>query len=421
QYPAMFSRKEIIGGKKIGEQVHVTDQSVDVLQFARAIADDHNVKGIDDAFMVINLDALCERVELWRRELPHIEPFYAVKCNSDQTLLSTLAAMGVGFDCASRSEIELVLSLGVTPDRIIFANPHKSRSFIGHAEAQGVNLMTFDNAEEMEKIARHHNRAKLLLRIACPDPSATHPLSIKFGVEPGQAASGLLKLAAERGLCIRGICFHVGSGSRDASIFRVALQHARLLFDIGRALGHKMDILNVGGGFPGVDHHTPPFQTFASHIRTAVEEFFPDPEVRLLAEPGRFFVEHPCALVLNVLARHAVTADKITGDALDSRSVGHMYHVNDGVYGCFNCIIHDHVQPTGEPLFDVEEVLYPSIVYGPTCDSADKIEHNKMMRVLEVGDWMIYQNMGAYTSVAGSRFNGFERPTAIHVVSEYRW
>ncbi|GMS81699.1 hypothetical protein PENTCL1PPCAC_3874, partial [Pristionchus entomophagus] len=370
----MFMRREIIGDTKVSLQVHVTEHEVDALQCARAIADAKDLKNNDESFMIYNLDALVERLALWKRELPQIEPFYAVKCNNDETMVRTLAALGIGFDCASRREIDLALRSGATANRIIYANPHKTRSFIEHAEENGVNLMTFDNAEELQKIAEHHACPELILRFACTDHTAAVPLNIKFGADPVQVAPELFKLASKMGLCIRGVSFHVGSGSKDPSIFRVAIQYARTLFDIGLALGHKMDILDIGGGFPGVDYLTAPFETFAAHVRSAVAEFFPEPEVRIIAEPGRFFAARACTLVVNVIARHAVPADKITKNAHDEISTGHMYYVNDGLFGSFHGIVFDQARPTGAPLHDEDGMLCPSTIWGPSCNSSDKIE-----------------------------------------------
>ncbi|GMR57980.1 hypothetical protein PMAYCL1PPCAC_28175, partial [Pristionchus mayeri] len=413
----VFMRKEVIGDA----EVNVTEQPVDVLPIARAIADSKTLKENDDAFMIISLDALYERYNLWRRELPQIDLFYAVKCNTDSTMIQTLVHLGVGFDCASREEIDTVMRTGVSSERIVFANPCKTRSFITHAEQKGVTMMTFDNSEELEKIAKHHKCPELLLRIAVSDPTATCPLNLKFGAEPVKAAPELPKRAADMGMAVIGVSFHVGSGCNDPTAYRIALSHARNLFDIGLALGHKMKIVDVGGGFPGGEHHTS-FETMAAVIRSAVDEFFSDPAaVRLIAEPGRFFAARPFTLVANVVAHTAVPAEKITKNASDAAATGHMYYINDGVYGSFNCILFDHVHPVGRPLFDQSGELYPSTIWGPTCDSLDLIEDKKMMRELDVGDWMLYEDMGAYTCAASTTFNGFARPIPIYVISERTW
>lgn len=120
---------ELIGDNKVG----IFDKKIDILGLCRQIALSKNSDDDDEAFMLVDLDVVFERFALWKRELPMIEPFYAVKCNTDRVLLRTLAALGTGFDCASRNEIDIVMDMGVTAERIIYANPCKTRSFITHA------------------------------------------------------------------------------------------------------------------------------------------------------------------------------------------------------------------------------------------------------------------------------------------------
>ncbi|VDM78355.1 unnamed protein product [Strongylus vulgaris] len=387
-----------------------------------------------------------EELEKVARLHPDAElPFYAVKCNTDLVLIRVLASLGVGFDCASREEIDIVMDMGVTADRIIYANPCKTRSFITHAKERNVTMMTFDNAEELEKVARLHPDAEMILRIAVSDPTATCPLNLKFGADPVKDAPQLLVQAKQLGVEVIGISFHVGSGCNDPTAYREAVAHARNLMDIGEGLGFCMKILDMGGGYPGAAHHTS-FQSVSSWvifvgklcnsgymfqiaavIRSAVDEFFPDSMgVRLIAEPGRFFAAAPFTLVCNVIHATEVPADKITKKPEDSEHRGYMYYINDGVYGSFNCILFDHVHPEGMPLFVgfcLNEIAeeYPTTIWGPTCDSLDKVEDKKHMRRLSIGDWIMYPNMGAYTCSASTTFNGFQRPTPIYVIGRENW
>ncbi|KAK6754474.1 hypothetical protein RB195_013463 [Necator americanus] len=413
----MIKQMEIIGDSKVG----ILDGEADVLGLCRQIAMNKDKDDNDEAFMLVDLDLVFERYQLWKRELPMIEPFYAVKCNTDLVLLRTLAALGVGFDCASREEIDIVMDLGVSADRIIYANPCKTRSFISHAKERNVTMMTFDNAEELAKVATLHPDAEMILRIAVSDPTATCPLNLKFGADPVKVAPQLLVQAKQIGVEVVGISFHVGSGCNDPTAYREALAHARNLMDIGEGLGFCMKILDLGGGYPGSAHHTS-FESIAAVIRSAVDEFFPEGMgVRLIAEPGRFFAAAPFTLVCNVIHATEVSAEKITKQPEDSEHTGYMYYINDGVYGSFNCILFDHVQPEGVPLFDEIAEEYPTTIWGPTCDSLDKVEDKKHMRRLSVGDWILYSNMGAYTCSASTTFNGFQRPTPVYVINRENW
>lgn len=413
----MIKQMELIGDSKVG----ILDGDVDPITLCRQIALNNDKDDVDDAFMLVDLDTLFERFALWKRELPMIEPFYAVKCNTDPVLVRTLAALGTGFDCASREEIDIVMDMGVTADRIIYANPCKTRSFIRHAKERHVNMMTFDSAEELMKVARLHPDAEMILRIAVSDPTATCQLNLKFGADPLKAAPQLLVSAKELGVNVVGISFHVGSGCNDPMAFREAIGYARHLTDFGQALGFNMRIVDLGGGYPGAFHHTS-FDNIAMVIRSAVNEFFPqEMGVRLVAEPGRFFAAAPFTLVCNVIHSTEVSADKITKRSEDADHRGFMYYVNDGVYGSFNCILFDHNNPVGMPLFDEIAEEYPTTIWGPTCDSLDKIEDMKQMRHMSVGEWIIYRNMGAYTCSASTTFNGFQRPVAIYVINRENW
>ncbi|KAJ1350100.1 Mitochondrial 2-oxoadipate and 2-oxoglutarate transporter, variant 2 [Parelaphostrongylus tenuis] len=247
----MISRMELIGDDKVG----ILDKKMDSFDLCRQTALRKDSEEDDEAFMLVDLDVVFEKFALWKRELPMVEPFYAVKCNTDQVLVRTLAALGTGFDCASRNEIDIVMDMGVNPERIIYANPCKTRSFITHAKERNVTMMTFDNFEELVKVAKLHPEAEMILRIAVSDPTATCNLNLKFGADPVKVAPQLLVEAKQLHVNVIGISFHVGSGCNDPSAFHEALGHARRLYDIGVSLGFTMKLVDLGGGYPGTPYH----------------------------------------------------------------------------------------------------------------------------------------------------------------------
>jgi ornithine decarboxylase len=191
------------------------------------------VPDAEKAYFIADLSYVYNQLQRWKRCLPEIEPFYgarvrrtqnarpllimhhcsavAVKCNPDPYVLRLLAALGTGFDCASNGEIVQVLRLGVGPERIIFANPCKAVSFIKTAAKRGVDTMTFDNADELYKVARANPTAKLVLRILTDDSKSLCRLGLKFGT-PLVAVPGLLAIARDLGLDVIGISFHVAFG-----------------------------------------------------------------------------------------------------------------------------------------------------------------------------------------------------------------
>ncbi|KAJ4427701.1 hypothetical protein ANN_25353 [Periplaneta americana] len=133
----------------LDERIHVLDGNSDVWKVVRDIAE----SGVqEEPFYVCDIGDVVRKHKEWKLKLPRVEPHYAVKCNDSLTILEVLAALGTGFDCASKGEIKKILDLGVIPSRIIYANPAKPASHIRYAANCGVDTMTFDNECELHKI-----------------------------------------------------------------------------------------------------------------------------------------------------------------------------------------------------------------------------------------------------------------------------
>ncbi|KAJ2105246.1 Ornithine decarboxylase [Coemansia sp. RSA 922] len=376
--------------------------------------------GAEDAFFVADMGEVYRQHAQWTKLLPRVQPFFAVKCNPDALVIKLLARLGAGFDCASKGELTQVLSEGVSASNIIYAHPCKPASHLRYAAAQGVELMTFDNADELEKISELHQGAKAVLRILADDSSALCRLGLKFGAEPSSAAA-LLRTAIKLGVQVVGVSFHVGSGCKSEAAFSDAVERARRVFDQADALGLQLSLLDVGGGFPGRnDPAGLDFDVVARVLSAAIDRHFPQDayaHVRVIAEPGRYFVASAFSLAVNVVARR-----RIEGEGAES----FMYYVNDGVYGSFNCIVFDHQSPRprlcsrrGELLDTTAAPLFKSSIWGPTCDSIDCIvPSGLLLPELRIGDWLVFDNMGAYTLCAASRFNGFKLSDIVYVDSE---
>lgn len=379
-----------------------------------------------DAFYVCDLGDVLKKHLRWARALPRVTPYYAVKCNDSRMVVSTLASLGAGFDCASKTEIQLIQSLNVDPSRIIYANPCKQVSQIKYASAHGVQMMTFDSEVELMKVARCHDNAKLVLRIATDDSKSVCRLSIKFGAQL-KACRGLLERAKELGLDVIGVSFHVGSGCTDPQTYTQAIADARCVFHMGNEIGFKMDLLDIGGGFPGSDDTALKFEEITAVINTALDKYFPlDAGVKIIAEPGRFYVASAYTLVVNIIAKKVIMHTESSSDddeEDDANDKSMMYYVNDGVYGSFNCILYDHAHcfPTLHKKPKPDEARYPCSIWGPTCDGLDRIVEQCYLPDMQVGDWLVFENMGAYTVAASSTFNGFQRPEIYYVMSRVAW
>jgi ornithine decarboxylase len=388
---------------------------------SRVEAINHDVceVGEEDAFFVADLGEVYRQHLRWKTHLGRVKPHYAVKCNPDPEVLRLLSALGTGFDCASKAEIEQVLKMGVDPSRIIYAQPCKTKSYVRYAAQHGVKQMTFDNADELYKTKQLFPDAELYLRILTDDSASLCRLSQKFGASLDSTAE-LLELARKLELNVVGVAFHVGSGASDPKAFLKAVQDARYVFDQAAALGFEMHTLDVGGGFCGET-----FEAMAAVLSEALDVYFP-PHIRIIGEPGRYYVSTAFTIACHVIARRTV-ADATLG------TTSYMLYLNDGVYGNFSSIIFDHQNPVPRVLMAGNGFQYgshrsgydtPSMteysIWGPTCDGIDVISSSCMFpEVLDVGDWLYFEDMGAYTKCSATRFNGFtDSHDVVYVCSE---
>jgi len=386
-------------------------------------------EGNDDPFVIGDLGDIINKYTDWVDALPRVKPFYAVKCNDDPAVLRVLADLGTNFDCASKGEIEKIMKLGVSPTRIIYAHPCKQASMLKYAAKHDVSLMTFDNEAELYKIKKLYPEAKCVLRILPPSNFKVQcELGIKFGVHPSKAGK-LLEIAESLGLNVMGISFHVGSGCEEAIAFAAAIKEAKDVFDQAVSMGFNMELLDIGGGFPGHATAAITFGEIASVVNMALDKYFPAEEgVRIIAEPGRYFVASAFTLGVNIIAKRVVARDQHGdhGELLDQPTAcdepSFMYYVNDGVYGSFNCLMYDHASVQVSTMKDMEESFqFESSVWGPTCDGLDCILEKTPLPEHEVGDWLYFNDMGAYTFASASTFNGMPGPTKSYICRTSLW
>jgi ornithine decarboxylase len=388
-----------------------------MLRAAEVYLSGQNGAAADLPVVLLDIAAVRRQADRWASALPRVEPFYAVKCNSHPAILSTLwnhwaiaRAKGAcrghigGYDCASPPEMHAVVGLSGIDlgDHVVYANPCKQSSAVELARDMGVTRLVFDNAAELEKLHELHQHADLLLRVQTDDSLAQCPLSNKFGAAV-QDCGALLAQASALGLRVVGVSFHVGSGCAQLGAFRSALYRAREVFDEAAAQGLSFTMLDIGGGFPGLDKTgEASFEEHAADICELLAELFPSPDIRVIAEPGRFIASQ-CQAILTTVISVAHSAQ------------GFRYYLNDGVYGSFNCLVYDHASVPEPTILRDDRVMEPDAgglaelctIFGPTCDGFDVISEKLAMPRLKVGDRLLFPNMGAYTSSASTSFNGF--------------
>lgn len=345
-------------------------------------------------FMIIRRNVLKRQYGRFRKCLPDITPYYAIKANPHPGIIKTFVELGSSFDVASGTEMKHVLHLGASPGRIIFANTIKSDEDIVVARRRRVRLMTFDNEPELYKLAKYYPRAHVLVRIKVANKGSQVELSLKFGADP-EHAFFLLRKARALGLKPMGVSFHVGSQSTNVENYLQALEISAGIFKEAKKNGLPLKIMDIGGGFP-IQHFDNEiginFERMACQIKQQMKALF-DKNVRFIAEPGRFLVGPAGILVTQVIGR-------------TFRNNKNYYYLNDGIYGDFSGMVFDHCRYEFRTLRRGQKFL--SALAGPTCDSFDTLSMSEEMPELYVGDVVYVKNIGAYSCAsATTNFNGF--------------
>jgi len=358
--------------------------------------------------VVVDHKVLRENYGQFRKYLPRVQVYYAVKANSAPEIVRTFYEAGASFDVASIAEFLTVhQNVERLPDeqrqafiwdRIIYANPIKSIETLEQLDRYRP-LVTYDNHEEVMKIARHAPNAGLVLRLRVPNTGSMVELSSKFGSSPGEAVD-LIAFAHNSRLEVEGLSFHVGSQCTNPQNYIQALHLASGVFSEARTRGFELKLLDIGGGFPAhYDDTVPAFKSLAQAINPELDRLFPPP-IEILAEPGRFLVASAATAIMEIIGK-AVRSGKLC------------YYVNDGVYQTFSGVIFDHCQ---YPVRSFKKGLTQLCsVFGPTCDALDTITLAEQLPDMDLGDLLYAANIGAYSAASSTHFNGFPPARVVHV------
>jgi ornithine decarboxylase len=358
--------------------------------------------------IVVDHKALRENLAQFRKYLPRVQAYYAVKANADPAIVKTLYDAGASFDVASMAEFLTVhKNIEHLPekerqdyiwDRIIYADPIKAIETLQLLEPYKP-LVTYDNYEEVMKIARYAPHAGLVLRVRVPNIGSVVELSSKFGALPSESVD-LIAFAHNNKLEVEGLSFHVGSQCTNPHTYVQALQITAGIIEEARTRGFDLKLVDIGGGFPAhYDATVPPFTKVAKVINAELDRLFPQP-IEILAEPGRFLI-----------ASAATSVAKIIGKAVRGGKLS--YYLDDGVYQTFSGIIFDHAQ---YPLKSFKKApTQICSVFGPTCDALDTLSMTEELPDLEIGELVYAENIGAYAGASSTYFNGFPPAKVVHV------
>lgn len=369
----------------------------------KALAKEHGTP-----LFIVDHDVLRKNYTEFKRWLPRVQAYYAVKANPTPEIVRTFYEAGASFDVASIGEFRLVHeNIRHLPakerqdyiwDKIVYANPIKDRATLEELDPYKP-LVTYDNLEEIGKIRKHAPRAGLALRIRVPNTGSMVELSSKFGAAPGEAAD-LIAAAFDAGLTVEGLCFHVGSQCTNFDNFVQALNMSAQVLAEAEGRGYKLKLLDIGGGFPApYDGGVKPFRELARILNAEFRRLFPK-ELEILAEPGRYMVATAATLVAEVIGK----AD---------RDGKRCYYLNDGLYHTFSGVLFDHCQYRIKAFKKGPTEL--CAVFGPTCDALDTISQSEPLPELNLGDLVYSENIGAYSHASSTWFNGFPPAKVVHI------
>lgn len=352
-------------------------------------------------FLVVNLNIVERKYKELKKLFPFAKVYYAVKANPAIEVLELLRDLGSCFDIASRYELDRVLSLGISPERLSYGNTIKKPVDIRYFYEKGVTLFATDSERDVRNIAREAPGARIFCRILAEgSQTADWPLSRKFGCHPDMAID-LVLLARELGLNPCGISFHVGSQQRDIGTWDSAIAKVRYIFDYLKGEGIKLSLINMGGGFPAnYISKTNDMTVYAEEITRYLEEDFGDDFPDIIFEPGRSLVGDSGILVTEVVLigqKSSVAIDKWL--YLDT--------------GKFNGLAETWDESIKYPIYceTKGEQSENFIIAGPTCDSQDVMYEyfrNPLPAAIQPGDRLYWLTTGAYTaSYCSVEFNGF--------------
>ena len=320
---------------------------------------------------------------------------YAVKSNPDEMVVQNLVAAGIrGFDVASPFEIDMIRRLA--PGAALhYNNPVRARSEIRHAVAAGVKSWSVDSRSELAKLIElvPAEGCEISVRYKLPVSGAAYNFGAKFGATVELAAELLAEVAAAG--FVPSLTFHPGTQCTDPMAWDA---YIRAGAEICRMAGVTARRLNVGGGFPShrLNGVAPQLEAIFALIDRVATEVFGADRPALVCEPGRGLVADAFALATKVKA---------------VRDDTHVF-LNDGVYGGLTELpmigIIDRVEVISPEGIRREGERRDRIVFGPTCDSVDRLPGELGLPVdMREEDYVVFHGLGAYSTATNTRFNGF--------------
>ena len=328
---------------------------------------------------------------------------YAVKANSNLSVLSTLAAQGAGADTVSEGEVRRALAAGIPPSRIVFSGVGKTAAELAFAVQTGVCEINVESEPELDLLAevaaRLGKRQAIAIRVN-PDVSAGGHAKIatgksdnKFGVSFAEALRLYAKAESLPSIHAAGVACHIGSQITDLTPMREAFAKMRGLVENLRQHGHKVERLDLGGGLgvPYFNQPTPPApDAFAAMVADVTQGL----NVQLAFEPGRMIAANAGVLISEVIHVH----ERPEGRRFLVLDAGMNDLIRPAMYDAYHAI-----SPLKEPAGDAGLVTYD--VVGPVCETGDTFTRDRDLPPLGAGDLVAFLSAGAYGAAMSSEYN----------------
>jgi ornithine decarboxylase len=351
--------------------------------------------------LILDLDAVEAKYREIRTSFPFAKLYYSVKANPRGEVLSLLRDLGSCFALSSRYELDQLLALGVSPDRMLFGNTVKKRRDIAYFFERGVRLFATDSLSDLNMISSAAPDSRVYFRLLTDGLGADRPMSKKMGCQPDLARQ-LVKTAVRFGLEPYGLSFHPGSQQRDVGQWSSALTTAgQMLRSVREEIHVDLKMVNMGDGLPAnYLESADSIASYAENIKRFMDNSFKElwPQ-EIIIEPGRSMVGDAGVLVAEIvnIAKKSVH-ERYTWVFLD--------------VGAFGGLIETLDESIKYPIyFEGEGREVETILAGPTCDSMDILYEKwtyKMPESARIGDRVYIFTAGAYTqSLSSIYFNGF--------------
>lgn len=328
---------------------------------------------------------------------------YAVKANSNQAVLKTMAALGTGMDVVSEGELRRARAAGVPPNKIIFAGVGKTRDEMAYAINEDILGFNVESAAELHALSEVASGLGETARIAIrvnPDVDAKTHAKIstgksenKFGVPYSQALALYDEAANLPGIDVTGIHMHIGSQITELEPFRLAFARMREFHQELRARGHNISHLDIGGGLGVPYRGTNDIPPHPDEYAKVVHDTLGDLGLKFVMEPGRMIAANAGILVSSVIYTKPTENKHFT---------------------IIDAAMNDLIRPT---LYDAHHDVWPVIerpksadrvvqdLVGPVCESGDYLGQNQPLPLLEPDELIAFMSAGAYGAVMASTYN----------------